>query len=293
MGNLLFNSEKGLRNGWWVLLFLVVLTAQLTGLRALIPIFKRFGIHSGDWVIGVLFLFSLAATWLCTLLRGETLASVGWRLNRRWFQQLAVGFLVGMGLLLMAAGLLWAVGGVSLELNPARSLGALGVGFLVFVMVALWEENLFRGFAFQRLVAGLGVWPAQLLLALFFGLSHWGNPGMHGATKVWATLDIALVAVLLGLTYLRTRSLALPVGIHLGWNWLQGNGLGFGVSGTASLPGWFRPVFHSRPEWVSGGAFGLEASIFGVLVALIGILLVWRWKGVPEADAQNLLLLED
>ena len=73
---------------------------------------------------------------------------------------------------------------------------------------------------------------------------------MQGVTKFWASLGIALAAVLLGLAYLRTRSLALPIGIHLGWNWFQGNILGFGVSGN-SQRGWVQPLFHGKAQWVS------------------------------------------
>jgi len=36
---------------------------------------------------------------------------------------------------------------------------------------------------------------------------------------------------LLGLAYLRTRSLTLPIGLPFGWNWTQGAVFGFGVSG--------------------------------------------------------------
>jgi hypothetical protein len=95
---------------------------------------------------------------------------------------------------------------------------------------------------------------------------------------MWATLDIFLGAIVLGLAYLRTSSLALPIGIHLGWNWMQGHVLGFGVSGTTRHQGFFRPQFVDDPTWFSGGAFGLEASAFAVLVdvALLVALLVWR-----------------
>jgi len=290
MGNLFFNSEKRLRNGWWALIFLLILMAGLGSFRTLIPAFKRFGIRDGDWVIGVMFSLSMLATLVCTRLRKESMASAGWQLNRRWGMDVAKGTLFGAGVMLLAAGLLWAFGGVTWELNPLRSLRAMSLGFLVFIMVALWEENLFRGFLFQRLIDGIGEWPTQILLALLFAMGHWGNPGMQGAVKYWATLDIALAAVFLGLAYLRTRSLALPIGIHLGWNWTQGNVLGFGVSGTTSHPGWIRPIFNGKPEWMSGGTFGIEASVFGVVAVLIGIVALWKWKGshevLAEADQQ-------
>ena len=198
-----------------------------------------------------------------------------------------------MGVMLTAAGMVWAAGGVRFELDPMRSFKTLSYGFYMFLFVGLFEENLFRGFLFQRFLNGMGVWTTQLVLALLFALAHWGNPGMHGATKIWATINIALAAVFLGLAYLRTRSLALPVGIHLGWNWTQGNILGFGVSGNAEH-GWIRPLFQGKAEWLTGGTFGLEASICGVVAVLIGIALLWKWKGsndlpatVPDSPSLN------
>jgi membrane protease YdiL (CAAX protease family) len=92
-------------------------------------------------------------------------------------------------------------------------------------------------------------------------------------------LTIGLSAILFGFCYLRTRSLALPIGLHLGWNWAQGSLLGFGVSGTTDTKGLWTPVFHGRPEWLTGGAFGLEASLPCAFVCGVAIWLVWHWKG--------------
>jgi hypothetical protein len=127
----------------------------------------------------------------------------------------------------------------------------------------------------------------QLVFAALFALMHWGNPGMHGATKAWATVNIALAAILLGFCYLRTRSLALPIGVHLGWNWAQGSLLGFGVSGTTDIKGAWTPVFHGKPEWLTGGAFGLEASVLCTLVCAAVIFGLWRWRGRVSADAST------
>ena len=287
MKNMLFDEDHRLRNGWWVLVFLAFFVASGVGFRFLIPAFKR--LHLGRGLMNAIApgLLALIATWACTLLRKEPLASVGLHLNRRWAKEFGWGILFGCGVMLLGSALLWSVGGVRWELDPAGSLRGLGLGLLLWLSVAFFEETLFRGFIFQRLLDGLGVWPTQIILALLFGLVHWGNPGMHGATKFWATLDIALAAIFLGLAYLRTRSLALPIGIHLGWNWCQGHLMGFGVSGLKDHPGFLRPVFLGRPEWMSGGTFGLEASCFGVLAVLVGIGLLWapQWLHGRKAPA--------
>ena len=132
---------------------------------------------------------------------------------------------------------------------------------------------MFRGFVFQRLVDGIGATGALLLMGALFAFAHWGNPGMHGATLAWASLDTVVASVMLGLAYLRTGSLALPIGIHFGWNWLQGSVLGFDVSGIDQA-GWLLPQLLDKPQWLTGGAFGPEASAFAVLVDATAVLLL-------------------
>ena len=279
--SLFFGSHGKLRNGWWILIFIAFIAITRLAYKPLTHGLKDWGLPA-LWLEPVPFLMTLLATWGCTRLRGEPLWSVGLRLDRRWLGEVVGGALLGIGTALLVVGLICAMGGVRFELDPARSTVALPIGLHVVLFAALLEENLFRGFIFQRLLDGLGTWPAQIAMAGLFALVHWGNPGMQGSTEIVASLDLFLGAVMLGLAYLRTRSLALPVGLHLGWNWAQGQLLGFGVSGHEHA-GWWRPVFQGRAEWLTGGSFGPESSIFSPLVSLLMILLLWKWKGsVPQ-----------
>lgn len=276
-----FNSNRSLRNGWWIGIFVAVFLLSRMAYKPL-----SHGLKGADvpesWLEPLRILFVLLVTWVCTRLRRDPLSSVGLRLGRRWMAEGGVGAVLGTAAVLVIVGLVWAVGGVRLELDPARTAGALAHGLYLFLCVALFEEILFRGFVFQRLIDGAGVGLAQLALALLFASAHWGNPGMNGPTQVVAMLDLALGAILFGLAYLRTRSLAMPVGLHLGWNWAQGHLLGFGVSGI-DYPGWFRPVFLGLPEWLTGGEFGPESSVFAVVVDLVMIVALWKWRGTPAA----------
>jgi len=142
------------------------------------------------------------------------------------------------------------------------------------------------------LLAGTGATVAQLLMAALFAIAHWGNPGMEGSTQLWASIDTALGAILLGLAYLRTGSLALPIGIHFGWNWMQGSCLGFDVSGLDQA-GWLLPQLLDKPQWLSGGAFGPEASVFALVVDATAIALLWRWKGRIQRRADTALPAHD
>ncbi|HOX72572.1 MAG: type II CAAX endopeptidase family protein [Dokdonella sp.] len=282
MKALFFDADRRLRNGWWILLFVVVFLLSRWIYTPLSRVLREAGV-GGEWIEPLRFVFVLLVTGICLRLRREPLASVGFQLGSRWFAQSAAGTLIGAAMMLAIVGMIAASGGVRLELDPSRSLATLAYGFYLFLCVALFEETLFRGFLFQRMVDGTGVWIAQLAVALLFALGHWGNPGMEGTTEVVATLDLALGAIMLGLAYLRTRSLALPVGLHLGWNWTQGHVLGFGVSGF-DYAGWFKPEFQGLPQWATGGEFGPESSVFAVLVDVVVIVLLWRWKGSAKAN---------
>ena len=279
MGKTWLRDGQGrLRNGWWILVFIGVMAASQLAYHPVSKALQQLG--AGDLALAPLpVLFLLLVTWACLRLRREPLAAVGLRLDARWWRQLLAGVALGCALMLAIVGLVWMAGGVRLGLDPARGAALLVRGAWLFTWVAVLEELLFRGFVFQRLVDGIGATGALLLMGALFAFAHWGNPGMHGATLAWASLDTVVASVMLGLAYLRTGSLALPIGIHFGWNWLQGSVLGFDVSGIDQA-GWLLPQLLDKPQWLTGGAFGPEASAFAVLVDATAVLLLWRWKGV-------------
>lgn len=281
------DSNRRLRNGWWILLFVALFLLSRVLYTPISQILRHAGIPA-TWLEPLRFVFVLLVTSICTRLRGDPLSSIGFRIDLRWIRQWVAGALLGIASMAVIVGLIWLAGGIRLELDPARSVGTLVYGLYLFLFVALFEETLFRGFLFQRLVDGAGVWIAQLALALLFAAGHWGNPGMYGATEVVASLDLGLGAIMLGLAWLRTRSLALPVGLHLGWNWMQGHVLGFGVSGF-DYAGWYQPQFLDRPQWLTGGEFGPESSVFAVLVDVVVIGLLWKWRGTSDRMASEAL----
>lgn len=108
--------------------------------------------------------------------------------------------------MVIPALILWVFGWVGWQLNPT-SFSALATTLLVFAGVAVAEELLFRGFIFQRLVMGLGQWPAQFLLAGYFLLAHLGNPGMTGGVKVLASANIFIASLLFGLPFFVPKDL--------------------------------------------------------------------------------------
>lgn len=134
------------------------------------------------------------------------------------------------------------------------------------------EEIVFRGVIFRITEESLGSGIALLVSASLFGLLHMLNP--HATLE--STIAIGLEAgILLAAAYMLTRRLWLPIGIHAGWNFTQGGIFGVAVSG-APVTGLLHGML-SGPAWLSGGAFGPEASIVAITVCTTAgaALLVW------------------
>jgi membrane protease YdiL (CAAX protease family) len=100
---------------------------------------------------------------------------------------------------------------------------------------------------------------------------------MTGDVKVLAGFNIFLASLMFGLAFIRTQSLAMPLGLHFMANLMQGGILGFGVSGT-DQSGLLKPILAEVPQWVTGGQFGLEASVLGLICVAGTLILLYKWK---------------
>ncbi|MES2297553.1 MAG: type II CAAX endopeptidase family protein [Pseudomonadota bacterium] len=277
MKAIFYGADARLRSGWKAALFILTAIAFIGAIGMLAqlipPQYKAF--KNAVPAIGV-----LLATFICVRVEKSTMADAGYRLDGRFLLQFAAGTMMGIALLLIAGAAVWSLDGFHLE-RVSSDYGIVAASAAFMLCVGIFEETAFHGFAFQRVVRNIGPLKAQLIFAIAFAAVHMGNPGMHGMTLVMGVINIFLAGLMLGLCYLRTGSLALPIGVHMGWNWMQGT-LGFGVSGTTSS-GWWKPVFHGQPQWLTGGTFGLEASAAGVVVLALTVLALARWKGSAGA----------
>jgi membrane protease YdiL (CAAX protease family) len=139
------------------------------------------------------------------------------------------------------------------------------------IMPGFMEELFFRGILFRWIEEFGGSFAALLVTSALFGLAHIMNPN-----ATWfSSFAIAVEAgVLLGGAYMLTRSLWFPMGLHAAWNFTQGEIFDVPVSGLdehglvqAKLGG---------PALLSGGQFGLEASVLALFVATVaGVWIVW------------------
>ena len=138
------------------------------------------------------------------------------------------------------------------------------------IMPGFMEELFFRGILFRWVEEMGGSWIALAVTSILFGLAHAMNPN---ATLFSSTAIAVEAGILLGGAYMLTRNLWLPIGLHAAWNFTQGYLFGIPVSGVAE-EGLVRSRL-SGSELLTGGGFGLEASVIAsVLATAAGIVMV-------------------
>ncbi len=171
------------------------------------------------------------------------------------------GLLLGVVLFGVVMLGLWLCGVADVE--ATGNWAALLYGFAVAAIAAVQEEILLRGALFRIVEESFGSWIALAFSAALFGGLHAFNPGATLSSSIAIALE---AGVLLAAVYMYTRRLWLPIGLHLGWNFAEGGLFGASVSGGAAH-GLLSSSLHG-PDWLSGGAFGPEASLVAVVICL-------------------------
>lgn len=177
-------------------------------------------------------------------------------------RELGTGVLVGTVLCVLCFVILMLLGTYRIDgVNPVLVvLPALTMAISSGVL----EELMWRGGLFRILEDWLGSWIALAASALVFGLSHYAP--VEGA--LWGAIAITVEAgLLLAATYMVTRRLWACIGLHMAWNFAQSGVFSGVVSGAAHHPGLFKSTVQG-PGILTGGTFGLEASIVTVLVGI-------------------------
>jgi uncharacterized protein len=232
---------------------------------------------------------SFLSVWLAgRLLDRRRFADFGFHLNGGWWLDLVFGMVLG-ALLMTAIFLIqlhlgWiTVTGTFEPVVPGTSFApAVLLPTTVFLCVGVYEEVLFRGYQLRNAAEGLNlpvVGPRNAVLlawglsSAFFGYLHASNP--H-ATFV-STVNIALAGMMLGFGYVLTGELAIPIGLHITWNFFQGTIFGFPVSGLKPLGATFLGVDQGGPGLWTGGTFGPEAGLLGPAAMIAGGLLIALW----------------
>lgn len=177
------------------------------------------------------------------------------------------GILLGIVLMGISFLIIWVTGGVDILATSFTSdlVRSLLLQFGIFFLVACGEELFFRGFVYEHLKTNRTPLRAALISSVFFTIFHMGNPGIF--TTPFTLINIFVIGMIF--IYLKeiSKSLWLPIGVHLAWNFSQGGIFGFHVSGehTDSV----LRTESTGPSIFNGGDFGAEGSLLTTVVVLL------------------------
>ena len=231
----------------------------------------------------------LGETWLFLAgLERRSFRAFGLWFYRGWGKELLLGIALGAGLQVVVTASLVLVRAATFEGFSSGGSGALrgiAAAGILFILAGSSEEIIFRGYLFQGMLRGQGQVAAVAVFSILFGVGHLANPS---ATPL-STVNTILSGVLLGVAYLRTRGLWMPIGLHWAWNFFQGPVLSFPVSGLQIGPSLCK-ISLSGSMWLSGGAYGPEGSIPLTVASLAAIVWLARTRRLaPSPGMQKVL----
>lgn len=145
-----------------------------------------------------------------------------------------------------------------------------------FAALSCMEEIGFRGYPLRTLVPRFGLWHAQGIVAVAFGLCHLAF-GWSIANTLFGVVPSAL---LFGMVAIASRGLAMPIGVHAALNFARW------AAGENNAAGIWTMVVDAQTQ----ARLATVAPSIGVAVTLLATIAFWRWhesrrSGISEPMA--------
>lgn len=288
-------DEPRLRVGWRLLIYTFLLFTLVFTAEAILTIglyvapITNLPFEVESVIRGAVYTVAITlATWIARRwLDHRDFLSIGFEFDHRSLSDLIAGFLLTALMMGAIYAIELAMGWVHFERwawqieSPLPVIGRLSANLGVFIAVGYYEELLFRGYLLQNLAEGLNLFWGVTLSSLVFGLAHVGNPN----AVLVSSLGVFAAGCFLAFGWLRTRALWLPIGLHIGWNFFEGNVFGFPVSGNEVFT--LIQQNQSGPVLFTGGKFGPEAGLVLLPAIGVGALLIWLYTKHRGVDRKN------
>jgi uncharacterized protein len=156
---------------------------------------------------------------------------------RRRVSEFFLGLILSIALCLLTQIFLSQLDGRVWHISKSISINKLTFSLLYDFNSVVSEELLFRGIILYFLIKYWKTGPAISISASVFGIYHWFTFGVWG--NLIAMIMVFVVTGLMGYVfaaaYVKTKSIILPVGIHLGWNWINNTVFSNGPNGIQVL----------------------------------------------------------
>jgi CAAX protease family protein len=281
----IFLGKDGLRAGWRLLLFFAFVIGTLYLERAVFSgLFRHVRLQIWLYLTGEseLLLAVLVGTAIMSRIEGRNFGVYGLPARLAFKKSFWIGALwgiVSLSVLLLTMRVLGAFHLYGLAVHGARIVKFAAFYGLFFLVVAFFEEFLFRGYVQFTLTQGIGFWPAAALLSVGFGAIHLGNKG-----EAWiGAAAVVFIGLFWCLTLRRTGTLWFAVGLHAAWDWGETYLYSVPDSGQVMPGHLLKSSFHGA-SWITGGSVGPEGSVL-VFVVIALMWLVFQ-KVYPQVKYQ-------
>jgi membrane protease YdiL (CAAX protease family) len=288
--NNLFLNETGLRAGWRLLIYAAIFFVLWSVSIFLLGQFLRpaWGVFSPRFqFFGELasFFAAFLAAYIMSQLETRPMAVYGLPARGAFGKHFCFGCIFGFCEICVLMGLISAFGGYSF--GPLAEHGAAIAQWglfwgTFFLVVGMFEEFFFRGYALYTLADGIGFWPAAVLLSACFGGVHRANSG-----EDWiGVAGVVFVGLFWSFTFKRTGSLWFAVGMHAAFDF--GETFLFSVPDSGMIfPGHLSNATLHGAKWLTGGTVGPEASLLDFLILAAFFVPFNRWYPAKQ-EPRNL-----
>ena len=280
----IFLGPHGVRSGWRVLLYYVLLFSLVASLllavrmirawlgmpRALAGVLTPGRAIVNEVVIlcGVLLTTAIFARW-----EKRSFADYGIPQRGRSASRFLEGSVWGVVMMSCVLLILRSTGNFyfgPVGLAPAQIAIYALVWAVLFAIVGFAESFAFTGYSLFTLARGMGFWPAAAVLGVLFGCLHLAT---NGGENWLGSVSLMIVGLLVAFSIQRTGSLWFAIGMHGAWDWAQSFLYGVPDSGIVFSGHLFNPTFQGS-RWMTGGSAGPEASVVTLLGYGFGFLFI-------------------
>jgi membrane protease YdiL (CAAX protease family) len=193
----------------------------------------------------------------------ESFISLGFTLSKKAkdiLHGIALGFVL-MAICFIFLSLTNQIKIIEVQLDPRAIL----LFFIIFFIVSLIEEVLFRGYLLINLMESYNKYIALVITAVLFSAVHLTNPYL----SVLVIFNLLLIGYLFGIYYIHVRNLWFSIFLHASWSFFQVAIFGFPIFGMKLNP-LIKHQFQGS-SLLTGTKFGLEGSILITILTILSI----------------------